>query len=124
MIGYFQSGRYFEKAVFDLRKDFAFAWNTFPEKAKKLREQMQAETSVSLHIRRGDYMNGKFASIYGNICTDAYYEAARRYMKEHFGDCRFTCLRTMPNGEDSRKAKIRCTWMHRKVRAPMWIWRL
>ena len=34
-------------------------------------------------------MNGKFASIYGNICTDAYYEAARRYMKEHFGDCRF-----------------------------------
>ena len=75
MIGYFQSGRYFEKAVFDLRKDFTFAWNTFPEKAKKLREQMQAESSVSLHIRRGDYMNGKFASTSVRMLT----------MKQHAG---------------------------------------
>jgi len=89
MIGYFQSARYFEKVADSLQKDFSFDWNTFPEKAEKLREQMQKETSVSLHIRRGDYMNEKFAGIYGNICTEAYYEAARRYMKEHFGDCRF-----------------------------------
>lgn len=89
MIGYFQSARYFEKAADSLQKDFSFEWSNFPEKAEKLREQMQKETSVSLHIRRGDYMTDKFAGIYGNICTEAYYEAARRYMKEHFGDCRF-----------------------------------
>lgn len=89
LIGYFQSERYFEKIANDLRKDFSFEWNKFPVKAKELRKQMQMEISVSLHVRRGDYMVGKFAGIYGNLCTDAYYEAARRYMKEHFGDCRF-----------------------------------
>ena len=32
--------------------------------------------SVSIHIRRGDYINEKFAPIYGSICTKDYYTKA------------------------------------------------
>ena len=38
--------------------------------------------SISVHIRRGDYMNN--ASVYGNICTKEYYEKAIHYFNEKF----------------------------------------
>ena len=44
---------------------------------------------VSLHIRRGDYLNPEVQAIYGGICTDEYYEAAVKYMKEGHPGCRF-----------------------------------
>ncbi|MBQ9135757.1 MAG: alpha-1,2-fucosyltransferase [Lachnospiraceae bacterium] len=87
--GYWQSLRYFEKVQDELRKDFVFGWEKFPEKAKEYRKQMEQTTSVSLHIRRGDYLNEKFAPIYGGICTEAYYESAKAYIKEKYPDCVF-----------------------------------
>ncbi len=88
-VGYWQSQRYFEKVKEELRKDFTFNWDNFPQKAKEYRKQMEQTISVSLHIRRGDYLNEKFAPIYGDICTDAYYEGAKAYMKEKYPDCIF-----------------------------------
>lgn len=88
-VGYWQSQRYFEKVQDDLRKDFTFNWDKFPHKAQEYRKQMEQTISVSLHVRRGDYLNEKFAPIYGGICTDAYYEAAKAYIKEKYPDCVF-----------------------------------
>ncbi|MBQ7782249.1 MAG: alpha-1,2-fucosyltransferase [Lachnospiraceae bacterium] len=87
--GYWQSQRYFEKVQDELRKDFDFDWEKFPAKAKEYRKQMEQTTSVSLHIRRGDYLNDKFAPIYGGICTDAYYEGAKAYLQKKYPDCVF-----------------------------------
>ena len=89
MIGYFQSQRYFDKVAANLHRDFRFDFVKFPDKARDFREKMQEGNSVSMHIRRGDYMESKFAGIYGNLCTDAYYTSARQYCKEKYGDCTF-----------------------------------
>lgn len=87
--GYWQSQHYFEKVKGELRKDFTFDWSHFPSKAQEYRKQMEQTVSVSLHIRRGDYLNEKFAPIYGGICTDTYYESAKTYIKEKYPNCVF-----------------------------------
>lgn len=46
-----------------------------------LLESMHEGESVSVHIRRGDYLDAN--TLYGNICTDAYYNAAFDEIKRH-----------------------------------------
>ncbi len=88
-IGYWQSFRYFERIEEQLRGDFSFDWTGFSEKAQAYREQIKNSCSVSVHIRRGDYLDEKAAAIYGGICTDAYYQGAMDYFRECFPDCHF-----------------------------------
>ena len=45
---------------------------------------MEQKESVSLHIRRGDYLDEANRAMFGNICTEAYYDRAIAYMKEKF----------------------------------------
>ena len=42
----------------------------------ELIKRLKSENSVSIHIRRGDYLWQKEAEIFGNICTDEYYKMA------------------------------------------------
>lgn len=94
--GYWQSVRYFEKVQDELRKDFTFDWNKFPQKAKEYKTQMEQTNSVSLHVRRGDYLSDKFAHIYGGICTEAYYEGAKTYLQKKYPDCVFYLFTNEP----------------------------
>lgn len=88
-IGYWQSFRYFESVEEQLRKDFSFDRTIFSPKAQAYREQIENTCSVSIHIRRGDYLNEKFAAIYGGICTEAYYRSAMDYFRASYPNCRF-----------------------------------
>lgn len=45
--------------------------------------------SVSLHIRRGDYLMPENEELFGGICTEAYYKEAMRRMRERYPGCRF-----------------------------------
>lgn len=56
---------------------------------RELMERMGQEISVSLHIRRGDYLDPENAAMFGGICTDAYYEAAVRFIRERFSAAHF-----------------------------------
>ncbi len=58
-------------------------------KNKETMERMKQEASVSIHIRRGDYLDAQNAEMFGGICTDAYYEAAISYIKEQTPDAHF-----------------------------------
>ncbi|MBD5496872.1 MAG: alpha-1,2-fucosyltransferase [Lachnospiraceae bacterium] len=89
LIGYWQSERYFESVKEELSREFTFDWEHFPPEALRYREQMKKTNSVSLHVRRGDYLNDKFAPIYGGICTDEYYRGAEEYLQKKYGDCVF-----------------------------------
>lgn len=44
--------------------------------------RMKKELSVSIHIRRGDYLDPENAAMFGGICTERYYDAAVGYMEE------------------------------------------
>lgn len=48
-----------------------------------------AAESVSVHIRRGDYLLPENQELFGGICTEAYYKEAMRQMKKKHPDCRF-----------------------------------
>lgn len=42
----------------------------------ELIKRLNSENSVSVHIRRGDYLWQKEAQLFGDICTDSYYQKA------------------------------------------------
>ena len=66
------------------RKELLKAFKFNCEKDASLSEYLKKipRNAVSMHIRRGDYLTDKNACIYGDICTDAYYEQAIKLIKE------------------------------------------
>lgn len=80
--GYWQSEKYFKTIEQEIRADFTFTKIT-EENNCSLAEQIEKVQSVSLHIRRGDYLQRKYAPMHGNICNKEYYENAIAYMRMH-----------------------------------------
>jgi hypothetical protein len=87
LVGYWQSDKYFcDKEVIDeIKKTFekrpqdlmnnAFSWSTL--------QQIECCESVSLHVRRTDYIDEEHNHIH-NICTEKYYKnAIDKVRKEH-----------------------------------------
>ena len=52
-------------------------------------QEITSGESVSVHIRRGDYLTPENQALFGNICTEAYYHEAMGQMKKKYPDCRF-----------------------------------
>lgn len=69
--GYFQSERYFQSSAARIREDFAFPHFSSAQNAEMAARVMD-ETSISLHVRRGDYL----AQRAHPLCDQAYYDAA------------------------------------------------
>ena len=86
--GYFACEKYYGDILYDLRERIQFPPSNNPEN-NRLAEEMQNVESVSVHIRRGDYLDPANAAMFGNICTDAYYEGAIRLIKEKYPDAHF-----------------------------------
>lgn len=86
--GYFACEKYYADILYDLRERIQFPQSSDPEN-RKLAKKMADEESVSVHIRRGDYMDPENAAMFGNICTDAYYESAVSFVKENYPDAHF-----------------------------------
>ena len=79
LTGYFQSEKYFENIEDTVRKSFTFTDEVVKEAHDMLLaspsfDSYKDATKVSLHIRRGDYLN--IENEFGNICTDEYYKRA------------------------------------------------
>lgn len=83
--GYFACEKYYADILDSLREKIQFPESSNPENLR-MAEEMQTWESVSVHIRRGDYLDAENIAMFGNICTDAYYQGALDYMREH---CRF-----------------------------------
>lgn len=84
LTGYFQSEKYFMDVKEQVRKAFTFSegiWKGQEEEIKRKMQdylgQIQDCESVSVHVRRGDYLDKK--EIYGGICTEEYYRGAIEY---------------------------------------------
>ncbi len=83
--GYWQSEKYFAPISNIIRNAFCF----LPDNNKKnniLKQKIFEQNSVSVHIRRGDYLNSNNFSAFGGICTDEYYQRAMDYIEKKV-DC-------------------------------------
>ncbi len=73
--------------------------------------------SVSLHVRRGDYLTPENQNLYGGICTDAYYIEGIRQMRERYPGCRFFLFTNDREwgrrqfGQDRDKEDADITWV-------------
>jgi len=79
--GYWQSERYFSTIAAQLREEFMLKTPTDvanQQIAAQIREA--AERAVSLHIRRGDYVNNPQTAQYHGVCSLEYYRAAVDYV--------------------------------------------
>lgn len=87
LIGCWQSEKYFKEIKEQVREVYTFRNIKLSSKMQEYEAQMQSKNSVSLHIRRGDYL--QVSEVYGGICTQEYYMEAMRYMEEQVTDCHF-----------------------------------
>lgn len=83
LVGYWACEAYYADILDRLREEIRFPESP-DTRNREIVEEMEACESVSVHIRRGDYLDAANASMFGNICTEAYYESAVRYMKERY----------------------------------------
>ncbi len=83
LVGYFACEAYYADILEMLRKEIRFP-ESGEEKNKETMQEMAEQTAVSIHVRRGDYLDAANAANFGGICTDEYYDNAVRYIKERF----------------------------------------
>lgn len=88
--GFYQSEIFFQDIKDEVRKAFTF------DKGKAnllthqlLRELDSTDHTVSIHVRRGDYLQDKHWASLGCICTPQYYMHAVEYIKQHVANPRF-----------------------------------
>ena len=87
LMGWWQSEKYFAGVKEKVREAFTFKNMNLSETMKTYAEAMESSNSVSVHIRRGDYL--QVDEVYGGICTEEYYEKAMKKMREEMPDCHF-----------------------------------
>ena len=81
LVGYWACEAYYADILERLREEIRFP-NGGDERNRETMEEMAGQTAVSIHIRRGDYLDAENAAMFGGICTEAYYDTAIRYIRE------------------------------------------
>lgn len=76
--GFWQSEKYFEDIKDEIFKNYMFSIEE--HEMKKYLSGIRNTNSVSIHIRRGDYIGN---SGYDEICTESYYKKAISYIKKN-----------------------------------------
>lgn len=77
--GSWQNEKYFKECSDVIRKAFTFK-QSLGVKNEELLNAINAKESVSIHVRRGDYLSDP---TYQGICDLPYYKNAIHYIKEH-----------------------------------------
>jgi hypothetical protein len=87
--GFFQDERYFKDIESTLRKEFALK-DRMSDPARLVAEQIAAsENSVSLHIRRGDYVTDAKTNAHHGTCGPEYYADAIAFLRDKVDPCSF-----------------------------------
>lgn len=86
--GYFACEKYYRDILPELRDEIRFPVSNNSRNEQIALEMRNCE-SVSVHIRRGDYLNPENERMFGNICTDVYYSKALELLKEEVPGAHF-----------------------------------
>ncbi|MCH5254593.1 MAG: alpha-1,2-fucosyltransferase [Lachnospiraceae bacterium] len=95
--GYWQSEKYFPDVGAQLKAEFGLERlrsihgneNGLSVQAESYLWKIEQTKSVSIHVRRGDYLLPENQALFGNICTDRYYEHAMQVMAAKHPGCVF-----------------------------------
>lgn len=75
--GFYQSERYFSEISNEIRSTFTFNLDIANSRSLAMMKKIDAdENAISLHIRRGDYLNPEHYDSIGCICQLPYYQNA------------------------------------------------
>lgn len=83
--GYWQSEKYFNTVSKTIRKHFRFKESILNSSTKEIAKTLKATNSVSIHIRRGDYLKEQG----WDTCDIDYYSRAISYLKSKIDNCIF-----------------------------------
>lgn len=75
LVGFFQSEKYFKDIEFIIRNEFQLK-DIMGRAAHAALEDIERSNAVSIHIRRGDYVNNKNANAFHGVCSPEYYHQA------------------------------------------------
>lgn len=97
--GYWQTEKYFKpvskqvREIFDADRLRPYLEERLSETGRRILEDWQEKIagteSVSVHIRRGDYLLPQNQALFGGICTEEYYRTAMERMRKEHPDCTF-----------------------------------
>ncbi|MCX5804262.1 MAG: alpha-1,2-fucosyltransferase [Proteobacteria bacterium] len=79
--GYWQTERYFSHNSVAIRRDFTLH-EQLDVKNVEMQAQIEAVNAVSLHVRRGDYVNDPHTNYSHGVCSLDYYHDAVKYIVE------------------------------------------
>ena len=82
LYGYWQSEKYFHECKEIIKSDFEFISSPKERNLDTYQELLETQSTIALHIRRGDYLKKKHLSIFSS-CSQDYYEKAVRYITEN-----------------------------------------
>jgi hypothetical protein len=83
--GYWQSEKYFKSFESSIRSDFQFRL-PLDSRNDFLSNEIQNSLSVSVHIRRGDYLSNYRTRKIMHVCDIGYYQRAIHYLSEQLKD--------------------------------------
>jgi hypothetical protein len=86
--GYFQSERYFLEVQDVIRSEFTIRYEQDPQ-SQEIAVQIAETQSVSLHVRRGDYVSDATIRQIHHVCDLDYYQRCARLMAEQVTDPHF-----------------------------------
>jgi hypothetical protein len=81
LAGYWQSEQYFQAHAKTIRADFIFKL-PLTSKNAELANQIARVKAVSLHVRRGDYINNPKTTATHGLCSLDYYRAAVQHISD------------------------------------------
>lgn len=79
--GFFQTCVWAERVRTSLLNDLVFDYRANKKLEELVRNLESDNSSVSIHFRRGDYLEKRNSYLYGGICTDDYYKEAIKYIQ-------------------------------------------
>lgn len=88
LVGYWACEAYYADILDKLREEVRFP-ESGDARNREMMAEMTAQPSVSIHVRRGDYLDAANAAMFGGICTEEYYDSCVNYIKERCPDAVF-----------------------------------
>ncbi len=92
--GYWGAEKYYADILPEIRRELAFDTAAMNNTSVRIAEDMEAKNAsgiytCSVHIRRGDYLDPENRRIFGDIATEAYYDAAFDLIRTFYPDAVF-----------------------------------